>query len=947
MNILKKIFGTRNDRLLKKMQPLVARINDLEPRFEAMKDEELLGLTAHFRERLRNGEDLDSLLPEAFAAVREASKRTTGMRHFDVQLIGGIALHRGMIAEMKTGEGKTLVATLPLYLNALALDPKDPSRGMGVHLVTVNDYLAKRDAEWMGPIYKALGMTVGVIVHGLSDRERKAAYLCDITYGTNNEFGFDYLRDNMKFSLEDMVHRYYDFGTVDGQRKCFHYAIVDEVDSILIDEARTPLIISGPAEESSDIYYTVNAIVPTLRRDEDYIVDEKARTVTLTESGVEKVERRLGVKNLYDGENVELVHHVYQALKAHTLFKRDVHYVVEDGKVIIVDEFTGRKMPGRRWSDGLHQAIEAKEGLKIEEENQTLATITFQNYFRMYKKLAGMTGTADTEAEEFARIYNLEVLVVPTHKPMIRRDEEDVVYKTERAKFMAVIEDIKDCYRRGQPVLVGTTSVEKSELVSRLLKKEGIPHHVLNAKNHALEAQIIAQAGRKGAVTISTNMAGRGTDILLGGNPEGLAKAHCESTDSEKYRELLEKFKEQCAREHEEVVALGGLRVIGTERHESRRVDNQLRGRAGRQGDPGSSRFYLSLEDDLLRIFGGETIKNLMERLNVPDDEPIVHRWVTKAIESAQKRVEQHNFEIRKNLLEYDNVMNQQRQTIYDLRRKVLEGKEVRAMVHAAIEQYALMLLDRFCPEAQNPEEWDWEGLSKEVERSLRLSIDVAPLKADPKGSVDAFVQMLQKAYEEKVERLISRLVDLRLPPPLDLEGVDFDQKAYEEDRAKVRQAIEAQWRAYEAEHYLRTIDSLWKNHLYAMDHLREGIYLEAYAQKDPKVIYKKEAFELFKQLLDLINETVVTRLFRVEVQDDLSVERLQRLRRQVTMYYGRGTLPGAPPQDGRGSQEAPKAQRERPATAKVGRNDPCPCGSGKKYKKCCLPKELAAGRSP
>lgn len=944
LNILKKIFGTRNERILKRMRPIVEAINALEPRMQALTDEELRELTPKFRQRLRAGESLDSILPEAFAAVREASRRTIGLRHFDVQLIGGIALHRGMIAEMKTGEGKTLVATLPLYLNALTPDPKNPETGMGVHLVTVNDYLAQRDAEWMGPIYRALGMTVGVIVHGLSDRQRQQAYACDITYGTNNEFGFDYLRDNMKLSLSDMVHRYYDFGMVEGQRKCFHYAIVDEVDSILIDEARTPLIISGPAEESSEIYYTVNAIIPHLRRDEDYVVDEKARTVTLTESGISKVERRLGVRNLYDAENVELVHHVYQALKAHTLFKRDVHYVVENNKVIIVDEFTGRKMPGRRWSDGLHQAVEAKEGLKIEEENQTLATITFQNFFKLYQKLAGMTGTADTEAEEFARIYNLEVLVVPTHKPMIRRDEDDVIYKTERAKFMAVLEDIKDCYKRGQPVLVGTTSVEKSELVSRLLKREGIPHHVLNAKNHALEAQIIAQAGRKGAVTISTNMAGRGTDIILGGNPEALAKAAVGNTDSEEYRAALEKFREQCAKEREEVVAAGGLRVIGTERHEARRVDNQLRGRSGRQGDPGSSRFYLSLEDELMRVFGGDTIKNIMERLNVPDDEPIVHRWVTKSIESAQKRVEARNFEIRKTLLEYDNVMNQQRQTIYDLRRRVLEGTKVHEMVLAAVEQYALMLMDRYCPEGQNPEVWDWQGLRTEIYGSLNLHLtdeQITDLRSDHKAAADRLVRYLQDAYEEKEKSIIERLLDARLPPPIEVEGVEFDREAWEADRAKLREAITASWRAFEAERYLRTIDSLWKNHLYAMDHLREGIYLEAYAQKDPKVLYKKQGFELFKELLDAINESVVRTLFRVAVREDVDLERQHRVRRQVTMYYGRGTVPGQAPQQA--PQEA--ATASVPAVSrKVGRNDPCPCGSGKKYKKCCMLKEQALG---
>lgn len=939
MELLKKIFGTKNERELKRMRPIVARVAELEPTFQAMSDDELRGLSAKFRARVVAGETLDDILPEVFAAVREASRRTTGMRHFDVQIIGGIALHRGMIAEMRTGEGKTLVATLALALNAIEPDPKDPTRGMGVHLVTVNDYLARRDAEWMGPIYRALGLSVGVIVHGLSDEERKEAYAADVTYGTNNEFGFDYLRDNMKFSLSDMVHRYYDFGTRNGQSKVFHYAIVDEVDSILIDEARTPLIISGPAEESTDLYYRVNAIVPYLRRDEDFTVDEKAHSVALTESGVEKVEKRLGVRNLYDGENVELVHHVYQALKAHTLFKRDVNYVIENGEVIIVDEFTGRKMPGRRWSDGLHQAVEAKEGLKIKEENQTLATITFQNYFRMYNKLAGMTGTADTEAEEFARIYNLDVLVVPTHKKMIRKDGEDLVYKTERAKFMAVLEDIQDCYRRGQPVLVGTTSVEKSELVSRLLKSKNIPHHVLNAKNHSAEAMIIAQAGRKFAVTISTNMAGRGTDILLGGNPEQLALQQAGSRDSEKYRELLEHFKKVCSAEHEEVVALGGLRVIGTERHESRRIDNQLRGRAGRQGDPGSSQFYLSLDDELMRIFGGDTIKAMMERLNVPDNEPIVHRWVTKAIEGAQKRVESRNFEIRKNLLEYDDVMNQQRQSIYGLRRRVLEGTQVHEMILNAIEQTAYILFDRYCPQGINPEEWDFEGLRQEVESSLRIRLDMTALTADPENAGELLAKMLKEAYDEKEKAIIEKLVNARLPEPMLVEGLDFDREAFEADREKIRNEYKARWRMYEAERYLRTIDQLWKNHLYAMDHLKEGVYLEAYAQKDPKVIYKKEGFELFKQLIDLINQSITETLFRIEVQGVSDMDRVQRMRRQVALHYGRGTLPGNAEPVSEGERPAARSGRE-----KVGRNDPCPCGSGKKYKKCCLAKDLAMG---
>jgi len=954
IKFLKKIFGTKNERILKGMQPVVNAVAELEPTMQAMSEEELLGMTAAFRRRLVDGEALDDLLPEAFAAVREASVRTTGMRHYDVQIMGGIGLHRGQISEMKTGEGKTLVATLALYLNGLAPDPKDQSRGMGVHLITVNDYLAERDAEWMAPIYNSLGMDVGVIIHGLSDQQRQAAYACDITYGTNNEFGFDYLRDNMKFSLADMAHRHYEFGTTpEGQHKVFHYAIVDEVDSILIDEARTPLIISGPAEESTEVYYKVNGIVPVLRKDEDYLVDEKAHSVTLTESGVDKVEKRLSVRNLYDGDNVELVHHVYQALKAHTLFKRDVNYVIEEGKIVIVDEFTGRKMPGRRWSDGLHQAVEAKEGLKILEENQTLATITFQNYFRMYQKLAGMTGTADTEAEEFARTYDLDVLVVPTNQAMIRDDAEDVVYKTDRAKFMAVLEDVKDCYQRGQPVLVGTTSVEKSELVSRLLKKDKIPHHVLNAKNHTLEAQIIIQAGRKAAVTISTNMAGRGTDIILGGNAEGLARAQSQSEESVKYEELLGGFRQACAVEREAVLAAGGLRVIGTERHESRRVDNQLRGRSGRQGDPGSSRFYLSLDDDLMRIFGGDTIKNIMEKLSVPDDEPIVHKWVTKAIETAQKRVESRNFEIRKNLLEYDNVMNQQRQTIYGLRHRVLDGSEIHEMVLNAVEQVVYMMLDRYCPEAVNPEEWDWEALVTEAGSSLRVKLDQDVLEdGETEDVVDRLVGMLKEAYEAKEVALNERLVDNRLPPPTDEDLEDFDKESWEADRAKILEGVRESWRAYEAERYLRAIDSLWKNHLYAMDHLKEGVYLQAHAQKDPKIIYKKEGYELFKNLLDLINESVVQTMFRVEVQSDLDMERVHRLRKQVAMHYGRGAMPETPTAQGQetaGVQADQGAQDDTPSQvvrggSKVGRNDPCPCGSGKKYKKCCLQKHQAAG---
>ncbi len=940
------MFGTKNERDLKAMRPIVDRINSLEPDFQAMSDDQLRGMTMALRKRLADGETLDDILPEAFAACREASVRTTGMRHYDVQMIGGIALHRGQIAEMKTGEGKTLVATSALFLNALEPDAKDPERGMGAHLVTVNDYLAKRDSEWMGKIYNALGMSVGVIVHGLSDRQRQQAYAADITYGTNNEFGFDYLRDNMKFSLEDMVHRHFPYPKKGEQVKTFHYAIVDEVDSILIDEARTPLIISGPAEESSDVYYKVNAIVPMLRRDEDYVVDEKSSAVSLTESGVDKVEKRLSVKNLYDGENVELVHHVYQALKAHTLFKRDVNYVIEEGKIIIVDEFTGRKMPGRRWSDGLHQAVEAKEGMQIENENQTLATVTFQNLFRMYNKLAGMTGTADTEAEEFARIYDLDVLVVPTNRVNGRIDSEDLVFKNDRAKFMAVLEQIKECYGRGQPVLVGTTSVEKSELVSRLLKHEKIPHHVLNAKNHMLEAQIIAQAGRKDAVTISTNMAGRGTDIVLGGNPEALARTQVESDESDKFAELVEVYRPICLREREQVLAAGGLYIIGTERHESRRVDNQLRGRAGRQGDPGASLFFLSLDDDLMRIFGGDQIKNIMDRLSVPDNEPIVHKWVTKAIEGAQKRVEGRNFDIRKNLLEYDDVMNQQRQTIYGLRNRVLDGREVHKMIMDAVEQVAWILMDTFCPEGSNREEWDFEGLAAEIKSSLRVKVDPEELGADSGTTADRLVVMLREAYENKTAESVKRALDVRLPEP-DIITPDFDRDAWAADRAEIERRMIEGFRAYERERYLRTIDTHWKNHLYAMDHLKEGVHLEAYAQKDPKVIYKREGFELFKQLLDLIDQSIVETMFRVEIQGPADVDSLRRLRRNVAMHYGRGQLP-ADGSQGDQSNSGSSASNAQEAVAhgsgftpRAGRNDPCPCGSGKKYKKCCLPKEL------
>ncbi|MCJ7746671.1 MAG: preprotein translocase subunit SecA, partial [Desulfobacterales bacterium] len=669
-SLIKKIIGSKNERELKRIQPIVRRINQIEPQILPLNDEQLRAKAPEFKERIDRGESLESILPEAFAVVREAAKRTLGERHFDVQLIGGIVLHEGKIAEMATGEGKTLVATLPAYLNSL--------KGEGVHIVTVNDYLAKRDSEWMGAIYRLLGLSVGVILHELNDQERKKAYGCDITYGTNNEFGFDYLRDNMKFSIDDYVQR------------DLNYAIVDEVDSILIDEARTPLIISGPAEESTDKYYKINRIIPSLKQGKDYQLEEKSHTAFLTEEGVFHVEKLLHVENLYDPRNIETLHHVNQGLRAHTLFKRDVDYVVKEGQVVIVDEFTGRLMPGRRWSDGLHQAVEAKENVRIENENQTLATVTFQNYFRMYRKLAGMTGTADTEAAEFRKIYNLDVVVIPTNMPLIRTNYPDVIYKSEEEKFHAAAREIEELHRSGRPVLVGTISIEKSEGLSHLLKKRGIPHNVLNAKHHEREAEIIAQAGRVGAVTLSTNMAGRGTDILLGGNSKFLAKTMVdEKADAEAIQKAYEKALAIVQKEKEKVIELGGLHVLGTERHEARRIDNQLRGRSGRQGDPGSSRFYLSLEDDLLRIFGSERISSIMDRLGIEEDQPIEHRLVTKAIENAQRRVEAHNFEIRKHLLEYDNVMNQQREVIYSQRREVLAGEDLKDSVIEMIEEQA------------------------------------------------------------------------------------------------------------------------------------------------------------------------------------------------------------------------------------------------------------------
>jgi preprotein translocase subunit SecA len=890
--LLKKIVGSKNERELKRLQPLVDRINSLEPETAGLSDQALLGKTAEFRQRFAQGETLGDLLPEAFAVVREAGKRALGMRHFDVQLIGGIVLHSGKIAEMKTGEGKTLVATLPSYLNALA--------GKGVHVVTVNDYLARRDSEWMGQIHRFLGLSVGCIVHGLTDAERKQAYGCDITYGTNNEFGFDYLRDNMKFALKDYVQRE------------LNYAIVDEVDSILIDEARTPLIISGPSEASSELYYTVNRVIPMLKKGEviehrdgkigqtskeytgDFTVDEKAKAATLTEQGVAKVERLLGVDNLYEPPNIEILHHVNQALKAHGMFKRDVDYVVKDGEVLIVDEFTGRLMPGRRWSDGLHQAVEAKEGVKIESENQTLATITFQNYFRMYDKLAGMTGTADTEAPEFHEIYKLDVMVIPTNRPMIRKDHSDVIYKTEKEKFQAVVEDIVQRNAKGQPLLVGTISIKKSEVLSDMLKKRGVPHYVLNAKHHEKEAEIVAQAGRKEAVTIATNMAGRGTDIILGGNPEMLARREAAAAEEPDvvYPQLLERYSESCAKEKAEVLEAGGLYILGTERHESRRIDNQLRGRSGRQGDPGDSRFYLSLEDDLLRIFGSHRVAFVMDKLKIPENEPIEHRIISKAIENAQKKVEAHNFDIRKHLIEYDDVMNKQREVIYAQRKEVLAGENIRETIEGIISETAEDMVATFCPEKTPCAEWNWDSLAKDFYNQFYFHPQIPDARS--KGLTQA----------------------------------DFGRQLKEQVGARLTEK-EEEFTTPVMEHLmkvllLQTIDSQWKDHLLCIDHLKEGIGLRGYGQRNPKEEYKREAFALFMEMMGRIRQEVIQKLFRVQLARDDDVEKMeaeQRRRRLVLNRVG-------------GEEEARKpVTREE---AKVGRNDPCPCGSGKKYKKCC-----------
>jgi preprotein translocase subunit SecA len=969
--LLAKVIGTQNERELKRMYPRVAEISALEPQIKALTDEQLRAKTAEFRKRIADGATVDDLLVEAFAVVREAGRRVLNMRHFDVQLIGGIVLHSGKIAEMKTGEGKTLVATLPTYLNAL--------EGKGVHVVTVNDYLARRDSEWMGRLYRFLGMSVGVIQHELTDAQRQVAYGSDITYGTNNEFGFDYLRDNMKFELSAMVQRGH------------HFAVVDEVDSILIDEARTPLIISGPAEESTDLYYEVDRIIPKLKPGAvtqgnvkaedrealettgDYLVDEKHKTVTLTESGMAKAEQLLahrlvpGSNGLYDPANMPLLHHVQQGLRAHTLFRLDVDYMIKDGGVVIVDEFTGRLMPGRRWSDGLHQAVEAKEKVKIERENQTLATITFQNYFRKYKKLSGMTGTAETEAPEFNKIYSLDVIIVPTNRPLTRIEEPDLVYRTEREKNEAIVGDILERQSAGRPTLVGTVSIEKSERLSSLLKKRGIKHVVLNAKYHAQEAEIVAQAGRKANVTIATNMAGRGTDILLGGNAEHMARQQAlaeelaqrlpkgeeKFVDDEEFiyffhidsfyrvprpdwERIFGHFQKQTSDEHEDVVRVGGLHILGTERHEARRIDNQLRGRAGRQGDPGSSRFYLSLEDDLMRIFGSDRIAGLMQRLGMEEGVPIEHGMVTRAIERAQKQVEAQNFSVRKHLLEYDDVMNKQRESVYTLRREILEGKvhvtedelvDTKGYLLTLAEDIVDDLVDRYAGKDVDPEEWDLDALSREVSRVLGLDAEqVDALDFDNKGSAeiaDAIWDRSKASYEEKEQMVGGDLL-----------------------------------RRVERDIMLQIVDTQWKDHLYSLDHLKEGIGLRGYGQRDPLVEYKKESFALFQDMKARIEEEMVRYLFwlRPVLNEDAPVARpAPRRATPMTMSKpeaapalvgaARAAAPSsAPPEFGGGGGGAPVPARAggddviktvRRDEPKVGRNDPCPCGSGKKYKKC------------
>ncbi len=843
--VLAKTFGSKNDRMIKRYRKMVKTINALEPSIEPLSDEELTAKTAEFKERYAQGETLDDLLPEAFAVVREAAKRVLGERHYDVQLIGGIVLHQGKIAEMKTGEGKTLTSTAPVYLNALS--------GKGVHVVTVNDYLARRDVEWMGQVYRFLGMTTGCILHELNDEERRQAYGADITYGTNNEFGFDYLRDNMKFSLEDYCQR------------GFNYAIVDEVDSILIDEARTPLIISGPADQTTDLYQKVNAIMRHFKAEDHYTKDEKSRQVMLTDDGVGLAEELLELDNLYDPRNINYLHHVNQALKAHFVFQRDVDYIVRNGAVVIVDEFTGRTMEGRRYSDGLHQALEAKEGVKIEKENQTLASITFQNYFRMYDTLSGMTGTADTEAPEFKKIYDLDVVIIPTHQKMIRKDYADLIYKNQVAKYRNIVREIKELNLKGQPILVGTISIDVSEKISKMLDKEGIAHDVLNAKQHEREADIIAQAGQKGRVTIATNMAGRGTDIKLG---EGVRE-------------------------------IGGLHILGTGRHESRRIDNQLRGRSGRQGDPGSSRFYLSLEDDLLRIFGSDRLSSIMDKLGMEEDEPIEHSMVTRAIENAQRKVEGHNFDIRKHLLEYDDVMNKQREVVYSQRREVLEGDNIQPTIDDFISDLVVQVADELAPSRENAEDWEWDTIEERVGQLFNLKLD---------WPQEERVELSHGNFVEKLEEAV--------------------QQAYREQEERNGSA---QMRQLERMVMLQIVDGLWKEHLLQMDHLKEGIGLRGYGQKNPLLEYKREGYELFATMVEAIKQHTIANLMRIQLVQDEELTRLEEERRQQREreMAEMKRLSASEPAE----QERKPVQR---AEDKVGRNAPCPCGSGKKYKKCC-----------
>ena len=911
-NFLTKIFGSRNDRLLKQYRKTVARINALEPELEKLSDEALRAKTQEFRERLAGGASLDELLPEAFAVVREASKRVMKMRHFDVQLLGGMALHYGKIAEMRTGEGKTLTATLAVYLNALA--------GKGVHVVTVNDYLAQRDAQWMGRLYEFLGLSVGINLPHLPREEKQAAYRADITYGTNNEYGFDYLRDNMVYEARDRVQR------------GLYYAIVDEVDSILIDEARTPLIISGQAEDHTALYRAMNEIAPLLVRQEgeedprtgegvikpgDFTVDEKSRQVYLTEQGHETAERLLASRglipegaSLYDPANITLMHHLYAALRAHHLYHRDQHYVVQNGEVIIVDEFTGRLMQGRRWSEGLHQAVEAKEGVNIQPENQTLASITFQNYFRLYEKLAGMTGTADTEAYEFQEIYGLETVIIPPNRPSRREDQLDRVYKTTREKYAAAIADIRACHERGQPVLVGTTSIENSELISELLKKEGLPHQVLNAKQHAREAEIIAQAGRPGMITIATNMAGRGTDIVLGGNIEKMVAAieADPELDEATRQQRIAQLRADWQRDHEKVKELGGLRIIATERHESRRIDNQLRGRSGRQGDPGSSRFYLSLDDPLMRIFAGDRVKAIMERLKMPDGEAIEAGIVTRSIESAQRKVEARNFDMRKQLLEYDDVANDQRKVIYQQRNEILDAADLSDVIRAMREDCFTDLVRQYVPADSVEEQWDLPGLEKALAQEWQLPLALQQEVAQSEAITD----------EDILEKVLQAA-----------------QAAFD---AKVEQIGRENFTQFERMVLLQSLDSNWRDHLAALDYLRQGIHLRGYAQKQPKQEYKREAFELFRQMLDQVKNEVTKTLMTVQVQSrsqlDAAAEELESRGEHIAnVTYTAPTETGAVEV----TPEAPAASAPLtlPPGVRVGRNDPCPCGSGKKYKQC------------